>query len=189
VKLLRCVVLLSAGFIAVASAQKPATPLVMAMGLASSSFEDGSIIPAKFTRSVDAPISPALAWTGVPNNTVSFALIVHDPEVPVKGTSEDAVHWLIFNIPGTTTHLDEGVSAAAKLPDGSIQGTTLAGTVGYMAPGARADGPLHHYIFELYALDTKLSLDPDVHRAELFKAMDGHILAKGVMTARYHRAQ
>jgi Raf kinase inhibitor-like YbhB/YbcL family protein len=183
------VIMLSVGVVAIAAAQKPATPLVMAMGLTSSSFEDGAIIPPKFTRSVDAPISPALAWTGVPKNTASFALIVHDPEVPVKGTSEHAVHWIIFNISGSATHLDEGVMASAQLPDGAIQGTTLAGTVGYMAPGARADGPYHHYIFELYALDTKLTLGPDVHRAELFKAMDGHILAKGVMTARYHRTQ
>jgi Raf kinase inhibitor-like YbhB/YbcL family protein len=188
-KFLRPVVLLSIGIISTACALQPATPLVMAMALTSSSFEDGGIIPPKFTRTVEMPISPSLAWSGVPQNTVSFALIVHDPEVPVQNTAEDVVHWLIFNIPASATRLSEGVPAAAKLPDGSIQGTTLAGTLGYMAPGARADGPYHHYIFELYALDTKLDLGPDAQRANLFQAMDGHVLAKGVLTGRYHRVQ
>ena len=94
---LRLVALLSVGVISIALAQKPATPPVMAMALTSSSFEDGAIIPAKFTRSVDAPISPSLAWSGVPQNTVSFALIVHDPEVPVKNTAESE---LFINAPG-----------------------------------------------------------------------------------------
>ncbi|MFZ0884784.1 MAG: YbhB/YbcL family Raf kinase inhibitor-like protein [Candidatus Acidiferrales bacterium] len=188
-KFLRSVTLLSVGIITMACAQRPATPLVMAMALSSSSFEDGGIIPPKFTRSAETPVSPSLAWTGVPQNTMTFALILHDPEVPVKNTAEDVVHWLIFNIPGATTHLSEGVPVGAKLPDGSIQGTTLAGTLGYMAPGARADGPYHHYIFELYALDTKLDLGPEAHRADLFKAMEGHVLAKGVLTGRYHRLQ
>jgi Raf kinase inhibitor-like YbhB/YbcL family protein len=188
-KFVQIILLFSAGIFAVVWAQKPASPLVMAMSLTSSSFEDGAIIPAKFTRSVETPVSPALAWTGVPQNTVSFALIVHDPEVPVKNTPEDVVHWLIFNIPRTTTHLTEAVPSVAKLPDGSIQGATLAGTLGYMGPGARADGPYHHYIFELYALDTKLDLGPDAKRVDLFKVMEGHVLAKGILTGRYHRLQ
>ncbi len=177
-------VLLSVGVIAFSSYSSPSA--VPAMTVSSSAFEDNGTIPSKYTRSIDNPISPSFAWTNAPQETVTFALIFHDPDSPVQKSSEDTLHWLAFNIPGSARKLDEAVPANAKLPDGTIQGKTNSG-VGYKGPGAAANGPLHHYVFELYALDSKLDLGPDATRADLLKAMDGHVLAKGVIVGRFHR--
>jgi Raf kinase inhibitor-like YbhB/YbcL family protein len=94
---------------------------------------------------------------------------------------------MAFNIPGSARELPEGMSADANLPDGTKQAKNLRGAVGYMGPGAGAAGPHHHYTFELFALDTKLDLGPDATRADVLKAMDGHILAKAVLVGRFHR--
>ena len=94
---------------------------------------------------------------------------------------------MIFNIPGTARELPEGVGAQAQLPDGSIQALNRGQKVGYMGMGARAPGPYHHYTYELFALDTKLSLGPDATQADVMKAMDGHIVAKAVLVGRFHR--
>jgi hypothetical protein len=79
------------------------------------------------------------------------------------------------------------VPAVAQLPDGSVQSLNQSKKVGYMGMGAAAVGPYHHYTFELYALDTKLSLGPDATQADVLNAMEGHILMKGVLVGRFHR--
>jgi Raf kinase inhibitor-like YbhB/YbcL family protein len=145
------------------------------------------LIPAKFTQSDPKPVSPHLQWTHVPANTVSFVLIMHDPDVAIQKKTDDVLHWLIFNIPGSAQELPENVPAEAKLPDGTIQGKNQGGVVGYRGPGAPAVGPHHHYTLELFALDTKLDLGPDATRPEVLKAIDGHILGKGVLVGRFHR--
>jgi len=155
--------------------------------LTSPDFEDGGIIPNKYTQAVpDAP-SPKLEWTHVPMGTVSFTLILHDPDAALQKKTDDVLHWMIFNIPGTATGLPGGVPANAKLDDGSINAKNLRGNVGYMGPGAPPAGPYHHYTFELFALDTKLDLGPDATRADVLAAMNGHILGKGVLEGRFHR--
>jgi Raf kinase inhibitor-like YbhB/YbcL family protein len=185
--------ILSVGFAAPAHAGQPgqAPPPVMpskpGFTLTTPAFDDGGIIPAKYTHSVPNPVSPKLEWTNVPENTASFTLIVHDLNVSIQKTSEDALHWVAVNIPGSARELPEGVPATAQLPDGTIQLKILRGMVGFMGPGAPAVGPYHHYTFEIYALDTKLDLGPDATRADVLKAMDGHILAKAVMGGRFHR--
>jgi Raf kinase inhibitor-like YbhB/YbcL family protein len=155
--------------------------------LTTTAFDDGSIIPPKFTQAVPNPVSPKLDWTNVPENTVSFTLIVHDPEVAMQKKAEDGLHWLAFNIPGTARGFSEGMPAGAQLPDGTIQLKTIRGAFGYFGPGANAAGPYHHYTFELYALDTKLDLGPDATRTDVLKAIDGHILGKAVLVGRFHR--
>jgi Raf kinase inhibitor-like YbhB/YbcL family protein len=156
--------------------------------LMSPDFEDGGIIPDKYTQKAgpNSP-SPELKWTNVPNGTVSFALLMHDPDVALQRKLDDVTHWLIFNIPGTATELQGGVPATATLPDGAINAKNLRGNIGYMGPGAPAVGPYHHYTFELFALDTKLDLGPDASRADVMKAMEGHILGKGVLEGRFHQ--
>jgi hypothetical protein len=72
--------------------------------------------------------------------------------------TDQVLHWVIFNIPGTARELNEGVPAQARLPDGSIQGLNQSKKIGYMGMGAAAPGPYHHYNFELFTLDTKLDL-------------------------------
>ncbi len=162
----------------------PATP---GLTLTTTAFEDGGIIPNKYTSAEPAPVTPKLTWTNVPPNTVSFALIMHDPDVAIQRKVDDVLHWLVFNIPGTARELAEGIPATATLLDGTIQGKGIGGTTGYRGPGAGAAGPYHHYTFELFALDTKLDLTPDATRADVLKAMDGHILGKGVLVGRFHR--
>jgi Raf kinase inhibitor-like YbhB/YbcL family protein len=165
----------------------PAGPPVPGLTLTTPAFDDGSIIPPKFTQADPNPISPKLQWTNVPPNTVSFVLILHDPDVAVQKRTEDILHWMAFNIPGTVRELPEGVPANAQLADGTIQGKNRRGTADYMGPGGTTAGPYHHYTFELFALDTKLDLGPDATRPDVLKAMDGHILGKAVLVGRFHR--
>ena len=161
-------------------------PLIMT----SPAWEDGGVIPDKFTGAA-GPTSPSpeLKFSQVPPGTQSFALIMHDPEpaIPAKSSTGDVTHWLIWNIPGTSTGLPEGV-AQGDLPDGSKQ-QSLRGQ-GYMGPGA-PPGPYHHYTFTLYALDTKVEITPAQNafdtRQALLKAMDGHVLGKAILVARFHR--
>jgi len=157
--------------------------------LTSPDFTDGGEFPAKFTMNASDGngVSPKLEWTNVPDGTVSFALILHDPDVAMQKGTDDVLHWMIFNIPGTARELPQGVAATATLPDGAIQLQNTRRRVGYMGPGAPAVGPVHHYTFELFALDIKLDLGPDATRADVLKAMNGHILGKGVVFGRFHR--
>ena len=180
---------LAGAWLSQVAAQDPAKKAAPGPGLTltTTAFADGAEIPAKFTQSDPKPISPRLQWTNVPANTVSFALIMRDPDVAVKRTTEDNLHWLVFNIPGSARELAEGVPPDAKLPDGTIQGKNAGGVAGYRGPGAPAVGPHHHYTWELFALDTKLDLGPDATRPDVLKAMDGHVLGKGVMFGRFHR--
>jgi Raf kinase inhibitor-like YbhB/YbcL family protein len=186
---------LFAGAIATASAQGGATPAPgqgrgpqgPGLTLTTTAFEDGSVIPNKYTQADPNPVSPKLEWTNVPANTVSFVLLMHDPDVAIQRRVDDVLHWLVFNIPGTAKELPEGVAATATLPDGTVQVKNLRGAVGYMGPGAGAAGPMHHYTFELFALDTKLDLTETATRADVLKAIDGHILGKGVLVGRFKR--
>jgi Raf kinase inhibitor-like YbhB/YbcL family protein len=185
-----CAVLgISTIVLAPAKAQAPpaAAPAVPGLTLTSPAFEDGSIIPGKFTQSVPDFVSPILQWTNVPPNTVSFVLIAHDPDVALEKKTGDVLHWMAFNIPGTATGLPEGVPATAMLPDGTVQAKNRRGAIGFLGPGAPAVGPYHHYTFELFALDTKLSLGADATRADVLAAIDGHILGKGVLVGRFHK--
>jgi Raf kinase inhibitor-like YbhB/YbcL family protein len=168
-----------------AASRPPAGP---GLTLTTPAFADSSLIPTPFTQnSATTPVSPPLEWVNVPANTVSFALIMHDPDATQKHHSDDNLHWMAFNIPGTARSLPENVPAVAVLPDGTVQTKNLRGAIGYLGPGAGAAGPYHHYTWELYALDIKLELTPDATRADVLKAMDGHVLAKGILTGRFHR--
>jgi Raf kinase inhibitor-like YbhB/YbcL family protein len=166
----------------------PATPPLI---MTTTAWEDGGVIPDKFTGAAGpAAVSPKLDWSQVPPGTQSFVLLMHDPEpVLAKGSKMDITHWLIWNIPGTSTGLPEGV-AQGELPDGSRQ-VSLRGNA-YMGPGA-PPGPYHHYTFELYALDTKLEVPQGTAqeaaktRTAVVDAMDGHVLGKAVLVARFHR--
>jgi hypothetical protein len=173
----------------IAAAQSPALQPAAGPGLTLTAPDigDGGIIPPKYTQLAAHPVSPVLEWTHVPAGTVTFALIMHDPDVAPKRGSADNLHWIAFNIPGTATGLPENVPGIPLLPDGTVQPKSLRGATGFVGPGAGAAGPYHHYTWELYALDIKLDLGPDATREDVLKAMDGHILGKGVTFARFHR--
>lgn len=157
--------------------------------LTSPDFTDGGVIPAQFTQADPKPVSPELEWTNVPEGTVSFVLLLHDPDTALQRKTDDVLHWLVFNIPGTARKLAQSQPADAQLPDGTIQAKNQRGGVGFMGPGAPAAGPDHHYTFELFALDEKLDLGPDATRAQVIDAIQGHILGKGVLVGRFHRPQ
>jgi hypothetical protein len=164
-----------------------AVPAVPGLTMTSTGFEDGGIIPPKFTQSVPNFVSPELKWNNVPSGVVSFVLIFHDAEGALNKTTEDILHWLAFNIPGTVRELPEAVPADPRLPDGTIQAKNRRGNVGFLGPGMGPAGPYHHYTFELFALDNKLDLGPDATRPDVLKAMEGHIIAKAVLVGRFHR--
>jgi Raf kinase inhibitor-like YbhB/YbcL family protein len=172
--------------------QRGAAPSVAgpAMTLTTTAFPDGGQIPTKYTQS-GAQISPALTWTNAPPNTASFVLHMHDPDVARNRTTDDQVHWLVWNIPGSATGLPEGVPQGADLKDGSRQ-TSASGPV-YRGPGAPANGPMHHYTFEVYALDTKLDVAPAADafetRTAVMKAMQGHVIGKAVYMGLFRRTR
>lgn len=151
------------------------------MHLSSTSFQDGSRIPAKYTCS-GAGISPQLAWNAPPAATASLALIVTDPDAP-RGIF---THWVLYDLPAETRALPEGLPGVGQLPDGALQGRNDFGEIGYGGPCPPPGSP-HHYIFTLYALDAKLNLPVGEKRAQVEAAMQGHILASGKLIGLFQR--
>src|SRR5262245_28335055 len=167
----------------------PQTPPLL---MTTTAFEDGGVIPDKYTQKPGVmTVSPELKWSQVPMGTQSFVLLMHDPEPVLQRSSKtDILHWLVWNIPGTSTGLPEGVQQG-ELADGTRQVSLRGGA--YMGPGAPA-GPYHHYTFELYALDTKLDIPQPAQgtnaaevRTKVVDAMDGHVLGKAVLVGRFHQ--
>ena len=179
--------ILTVAAVALAQQAPQKAPPRPGLTLSSPAFEDGAIIPNKYTQADPNPVSPKLEWTNVPAGVVSFALIMHDPDTAPNKKAEDILHWMAFNIPGSATGLPEGVPATANLPDGTVQAKGFRGMVGFMGPGAGAAGPYHNYTLELYALDTKLDLGLDATRADVLRAMDGHVVTKATLVGRFHR--
>ena len=136
---------LSAQTPAAGGGQKPGAPgggpPRPALTLTTTAFPDGDDIPVKYTQAGEQ-VSPALSWSNVPPGTVSFVLHMRDPDVARNRGTEDQVHWLVWNIPGTATGLPENVPKGEQLPDGSRQ-ISASGAV-YRGPGAPATGPMHH---------------------------------------------
>jgi Raf kinase inhibitor-like YbhB/YbcL family protein len=177
-------------------AQPAAAPAGPVMTMTIPGFPDGGEVPVKYSQAAPgvAPgegTSPAITWANVPAGTQSFMLNMHDMDLARNKTTDDQVHWVVWNIPATATGLPEGVPKGAKLADGSYQ-ISATGQM-YRGPGAGANGPRHHYVFELYALDTKLDVQPTADafetRANVIKAIQGHILAKAVYGGLFKRPQ
>ena len=131
-----------------------------------------------------------MSWTGAPDSAVSFVLIVHDPNAPVGNGTDDMLHWMLWNIPGSARSLPEGVPQGPQLPDGTRQ-ISASGPY-YRGPAAPASGPVHHYLFELFALDTVIDVPPvgqapALTRAAVVAGMAGHVRAKGVTVGLFKR--
>jgi len=152
----------------------------MAFQIKSTAFEHGGNIPKKYTCD-GADVSPPLSWTSPPEATKSLALICDDPDAPM-GTW---VHWVLFDLPPNTRELPEGVSTQEILPDGSKQGTTDFGRVGYGGPCPPSG--THRYYFKLYALNANPDLRPGLTKEELLKAIEKNILAQAELMGRYQR--
>jgi len=179
-RILACVVASSvtaAGGSLIAHAQED----TMAFTLTSPAFVHRAAIPQSHTCD-GADTSPPLAWTEPPNETRSLALIVDDPDAPV-GTW---VHWVLYNLPPTTRALPAHLPTVERLPDGSHQGVNDFRRMGYGGPCPPA-GPAHRYFFKLYALDIALDLPPKATKAQLERAMTGHLLAHAELIGLYQR--
>jgi Raf kinase inhibitor-like YbhB/YbcL family protein len=153
----------------------------MTLSLKSTAFVHEGDMPRNHTCD-GADVSPALAWNDPPAGTQSFSLIMDDPDAPA-GTW---VHWVIYDLPAQAQELREGVPKEKELKDGSRQGRNDFSRLGYGGP-CPPRGAAHRYFFKLYALDTRLALQPGSSKADLEKAMKGHILAQAQLMGRYKR--
>jgi hypothetical protein len=151
--------------------------------LTSTAFADGAPIPSKHTCD-GADVSPVLAWEAAPEHTRNFVLICDDPDAPGKTW----VHWVLFNLPGSTTTLPEGVPKKEVLENlgGARQGITDFRRVGYGGP-CPPPGKPHRYFFKLYALDGTLDLEPGATKSEVERAMRGRILDQTELMGTYAR--
>jgi Raf kinase inhibitor-like YbhB/YbcL family protein len=156
----------------------------MSLTLSSRSFSDGGEIPSRYTCEGDDR-SPALSWSGVPAAARSLALIADDPDAPDPAAPRMTyVHWVLANLPATTTGLPEGVTAAA-LPPGTKVGVNDFGRPGYGGPCPPIGR--HRYFFKLYALDRVLGDLRRPGKAAVEKAMQGHVLAQGTLIGTYQK--
>jgi Raf kinase inhibitor-like YbhB/YbcL family protein len=182
--------------LATAQAAPSPAPRPTPMVLTISAWPDGAQIPAKFTQAGEQ-VSPELKWSNVPAGTQSFVVNMLDPDVAISRGTETQPHWIVWNVPAGATGLPEAMKPGAELPDGTRQ--ISASGPGYRGPGAPATGPLHHYTFEIYALDTKVDVTPSSAtpavnaaletRAAVMKAMQGHVLGKAVYVGLFRRPQ
>jgi hypothetical protein len=153
----------------------------MSFQIATSAFSNGGMIPKQFT--CDGPdVSPQLSWKEVPVGTQSFALIVDDPDAPA-GTW---VHWVVYNLPADTRELPEGVQKQEQLARGALQGRNDFRKIGYGGP-CPPRGPSHRYYFKLYSLDAKLNLKVGATKADLERAMKGHVVGETELMGQYGR--
>jgi len=166
------------------------------MTLTVSGFPDGGQIPVKYSQAapgiaVGEGTSPALAWANVPAGTQSFVVNMHDMDVARNKGTDDQAHWVVWNIPASATGLPEGVPKGSQLADDAYQ-ISATGPM-YRGPGAPANGPFHHYMFELYAIDTQLDVKPSSDafetRARVMNAIQGHVLGKAVYGGLFRRPQ
>ena len=154
---------------------------IMKIEITSSAFAEGQPIPSKHTCD-DKDLSPPLAWTSVPPEAKSLALIADDPDAPV-GTW---VHWVLYDLSPTATQLSEGLDKSQYVLGGAKQGINDFRRLGYGGP-CPPPGKPHRYFFKLYALDKMLDLKPGLAKKDLLKVMEGHILAEGQLMGTYQR--
>ena len=128
-------------------------------------------------------LSPPLQWTSAPD-VKAWAIVVEDPDTPREAPF---VHWMIWNIEGGVTQLEAGLSNAGQLltPQGAIQGRNDMGGHGWFGPRPPAGHGLHHYYFQVFALDEALPMDAETPLVDLLNALKGHTIAKGEMVATY----
>ena len=159
-------------------------PDLPSLELSSTSFHGPSI--PKICTCDGGEKSPELSWNAPPVNTRTLALIAIDRDSPLSWLIGPFVHWLIYNLPANKMELPEGIPSLGQLPDGSLQGLNGFGKIGYAGPCAPPPSS-HRYAFTLYALDTRLDLPSGASREQVQQLMNGHILARGEVVARYHR--
>ncbi len=152
----------------------------MKIELKSRVFKNDDMIPEKYTCDGD-DISPPLSWDSVPEETKSIAVICDDPDAPM-GTW---VHWVVYDIPPETRELKENVTPEREMDNGGVQGMNDFKKIGYGGPCPPSG--THRYFFKIYALDSRMRLNPGATKSQLLIAMEGHILEKGELIGKYSR--
>ncbi len=153
----------------------------MSLTVSSPAFTEGGAIPKKYSCDGEN-ISPALNWSGIPQNTKSLALIMDDPDAPI-GTF---VHWVIYGLESNLKGLPEGVAKSALVTGIGMQGTNDYRKTEYDGP-CPPKGSTHRYYFKLYALDIVIEPKTGLSKAAVEKTMQGHILAQGQLMGKFGR--
>jgi hypothetical protein len=159
----------------------------------SSVFDHHGTVPEE-NSAYGANTSIDLSWSDLPAGTVQLAMICDDPKVVEIGMMpEPFVHWVVYNIPASSAGLPAGMPADADVSLAGLEGTIngLNGTrrAGYFGPRPPANGQLHAYHFRVYALDSDLGLETGLNKAQLLEAIDGHVLATGMLMGHYERKE
>jgi Raf kinase inhibitor-like YbhB/YbcL family protein len=149
-------------------------------------YKEGSMIPTQYSCADPNAVSPALEWSNPPAATASFAVIMHDTDAAPGKNSMDVTHWIFWNVPAGSTSLAGGLKPDSS-PEGIVQGKNIRNVNGYQPPCPPPGAAPHHYIFEIYALDSKLDLPAGASRADLLKAMDGHVIGKATYVGLFGR--
>ena len=156
----------------------------MTLSISSAAFREGGEIPIVYTCEGD-DISPPLTFAGVPEGTRSLALIVDDPDAPDPNAPKMTwVHWVLYNLPRDCGGLAEAI-VARSLPQGTKQGRNDWRRVGFGGPCPPIGR--HRYFHKLFALDTRLADLGEPTKADLERAMEGHILASATLIGTYEK--
>jgi len=154
-----------------------------AIRLESPAFADGARIPDPFAGKDGR--SPPLRWSGVPAKARELVLICEDPDAPLP---KPFVHWTVYDVAPSVTELPEGLPPTGQpLANGAIQGRNSMGRDGWIGPTPPPGHGVHHYHFQLFALDGRLDLEAPVDRDKLVEAMRGRVLATGEIVGTYER--
>jgi Raf kinase inhibitor-like YbhB/YbcL family protein len=163
-----------------ASVSNPSPQQKSELKLTSSAFKEGEAIPRGYTCN-GANVSPPLEWTGMPKTAKTIAIIADDPDAPA-GTW---VHWVVYNLPAEGLGLIENTPQTETLNGGGLQGKNDFGKIGYGGPCPPSG--THRYFFKFYVLDSELPLKSGATKAEVEKAMEGHIAGQAQLMGKYHR--
>ena len=175
-----------AALVAVAAGVSAADISAQQFSLSSPDFEPNATIDMRNSAYGDN-ISPVLNWSGAPSGTQSYAMVLHDPDAPMDG---GFVHWVIYNIPGSATGLPGGlggdeVLTAPEAIAGTTQGLSGLRRTSYFGPRPPSGSGVHHYNFQLYALDLEPELAAGLNSETLMEAIDGHVLAETTLVGIY----
>jgi Raf kinase inhibitor-like YbhB/YbcL family protein len=142
--------------------------------LTSPAFDHHKAIPPRHSGDGE-DISPALMWSGAPDQTKAFAIVVHDPDAPLV---DGFTHWVAYGIPGDANTLDEATSDV-------VQGTNSMGNAGYNGPAPPPGHGTHHYYFWIYALDDDVDLEPGLDRRALLERIEDHVIEQARLVGTY----
>jgi Raf kinase inhibitor-like YbhB/YbcL family protein len=168
------------------------------LSVTSTAWPDGGTIPLRYTQ-VGGETSPGVQWSGAPQGIMSYVITFQDADSVAQNSTDGLLHWMVWNIPANMTNLPPGQPDGFQLDNGISQ-ISVSGSR-YRGPGAPAAGPVHHYVLEVYALDTMIDVkvppqgpqdpNPNVQqiRGQIMQAMVGHIRGKGSYVGLFHRPQ